>query len=160
MPNQPVHAQAAVTDRTHPCPGCLGSKFIVGSNPPLPCFVCGGRGWLPRKRGPWPVESLEHEMKCLRCSACCVLKVLIGGQVFYTKYKCVFLDKNLGLCKIYNRRYELGPNCVPMAEALKLGIMPAGCAYVQDLRGYRAPTEVASLAQLEKAAEREAQKRS
>lgn len=155
MPNQRVHPQAGMTPATHTCPMCWGSGVITNPGPPTPCFMCGERGYLPRLQKPWPVETLEQELKCRRCGECCYIKITLAGKVFYTRYRCPFLDVATRLCKVYNRRYILGPNCVPADVGVKMGIMPVTCAYIKDVAGYQGPVQVASLDDIENAVERE-----
>ncbi|MGC8657983.1 MAG: YkgJ family cysteine cluster protein [Desulfomonilaceae bacterium] len=76
----------------------------------------------------------EWESICRKCGRCCYEKIDIGGgRIIYTKEPCVYLDTVTRMCKIYDRRHEIEPDCIKLNEDFIRTIdwMPPGCAYVQ-----------------------------
>ncbi|MEW6351981.1 MAG: YkgJ family cysteine cluster protein [Thermodesulfobacteriota bacterium] len=81
----------------------------------------------------------EWESICTKCGRCCYEKVdLGGGEIVYTDEPCVHLDTETNLCKVYDRRHEVEPDCISLTEELvrSLGWLPEGCAYVEHV-GFR-----------------------
>jgi len=76
---------------------------------------------------------------CERCGRCCYAKLLLGGEVVYTPFPCPYLDETTRLCTVYERRHEVNPHCLTVAEGIRLGVFPADCPYVRDLPDYVAP---------------------
>lgn len=93
---------------------------------------------------------------CLGCGQCCCEKVparlikkkarRIPGVVsvnnkFYIDYSrpCSFLDIETGDCLVYNQRFKVCKNCVPMTifHALFADYLPDDCAYVRKFRFWR-----------------------
>jgi len=81
----------------------------------------------------------DHEAKCRRCGRCCYKKVLYNGKMFYTPFPCQHLDEKTRLCTVYEHRYRLNPDCLPVEEGLKLGVFPADCPYARTVPNYKAP---------------------
>jgi len=80
-----------------------------------------------------------HEAKCKRCGRCCYKKVLYKGRMLYTPFPCQHLDEKTRLCRVYARRHQVNPDCLPVAEGLHLGVFPADCPYAQGVPNYKAP---------------------
>lgn len=85
--------------------------------------------------------SEERESLCRRCGRCCAKKVVLGGRVIYTPFYCEHLDPEKRLCRVYARRHEVNPQCLPLDRAIARGVLPADCPYVEGLAGYVAPVE-------------------
>jgi len=77
--------------------------------------------------------------RCERCGRCCCKKMVIDDEVIYTPHFCEHYDPESRLCRIYDRRHELNPNCLTVEEGAALGVFPADCPYVRDRPGYRPP---------------------
>ena len=86
-------------------------------------------------------NTAEREAVCKKCGNCCRKKTQIGKKVIYLPYWCQYLDTTTRLCRVYSRRHEVHPGCKTIDEAIKMGILPADCAYVQGLKDYKAPVE-------------------
>jgi uncharacterized cysteine cluster protein YcgN (CxxCxxCC family) len=79
------------------------------------------------------LNSSEWEEICERCGRCCYEKYNYRGKIFYTNIPCQYLDTETNLCRIYNRRTELNPDCVKLTpELVKAGILPEDCPYVRN----------------------------
>ncbi|MCA1961839.1 MAG: YkgJ family cysteine cluster protein [Desulfomonile sp.] len=79
----------------------------------------------------------EWEAICDKCGKCCYEKVDLGcGEIRYTDEPCQHLDTRTGLCKIYENRHEIEPDCISLTEELvrTLHWLPEGCAYVRYIR--------------------------
>ena len=83
--------------------------------------------------------SQAHEAKCLRCGRCCYAKLLVEDRIIYVDVPCRHLDVETNLCRVYERRHELNPDCLDVEAGTKRGVFPADCPYVRDVPGYRAP---------------------
>jgi uncharacterized cysteine cluster protein YcgN (CxxCxxCC family) len=59
-----------------------------------------------------------------------------GGIIHYTDEPCVHLDTETNLCKVYERRGEVEPDCITLTEHLvrTLHWLPEECAYVEHVR--------------------------
>lgn len=91
---------------------------------------------------------------CLRCTICCYYKILKDdGSVVYTDRPCEYLDRDTGLCMAYEFRTEAKADCVEIsAEVITLGVLPSGCPYVGEARGYRGPRLTPNLERMAKRA--------
>ena len=78
---------------------------------------------------------------CRRCGRCCAVKIVVEGHVIYTKDYCKHFDRATRLCTVYQRRHEVNPDCTNMADAVRMGVLPADCPYVADVPDYIAPIE-------------------
>lgn len=79
----------------------------------------------------------DWEAICTKCGKCCYEKVDLGaGEIRYTDEPCQYLDLETNLCKIYNERHELEPDCISLTEELvrTLGWLPEDCAYLEYVR--------------------------
>jgi len=82
-------------------------------------------------------KDQDWEEICDRCGKCCYEKVDLGaGHVVYTDEPCSHLDTTTNLCKVYDRRHELVPDCISLTEKLvrSLHWLPPDCAYVRYVR--------------------------
>ncbi len=104
-------------------------------------------------------EALQaHEARCLRCGRCCYAKLLVEDRIIYTDIPCRYMDVETNLCRVYERRHEVNPDCLGVEAGTKRGVFPADCPYVKDIPGYRAPildVGRSELAELLEAAEAE-----
>ncbi|MCL5124438.1 MAG: hypothetical protein M1511_08080 [Deltaproteobacteria bacterium] len=78
----------------------------------------------------------EWENICRKCGKCCYEKIdLGGGQIVYTEEPCVYLDTITRMCKIYDKRHEIEPDCIKLTEDFirRINWMPPGCAYIEYL---------------------------
>jgi len=79
----------------------------------------------------------EWEAICDKCGKCCYEKVDLGcGEIRYTDEPCEHLDTKTGLCRIYDNRHELEPDCISLTEELVRALhwLPEECAYVRFIR--------------------------
>lgn len=73
---------------------------------------------------------------CRQCGRCCFEKIENErGTIFYTQTACRYLDVITRQCKIFDRRFEINPECVKLTPELvpTLRWLPTDC-------GYRQPT--------------------
>jgi uncharacterized cysteine cluster protein YcgN (CxxCxxCC family) len=86
---------------------------------------------IRRRRERW--ESL-----CDHCGLCCYHRSRVNGGGVFINYDrpCRFLDAETGLCTVYERRFELNPDCrkVTILHAKFDRLMPPTCAYVRAYR--------------------------
>ncbi len=59
--------------------------------------------------------------------------------MFYTPFACEHLDEKTRLCRIYQRRHQVNPQCLSVPDGLKLGVFPGDCPYAQNMPNYKAP---------------------
>jgi uncharacterized cysteine cluster protein YcgN (CxxCxxCC family) len=79
----------------------------------------------------------EWEAVCKKCGRCCYEKVDVGGgRVRYLDEPCEYLDTETNLCKVYDRRHEVVPDCISLTEELvrALSWLPEECAYREYVR--------------------------
>jgi Uncharacterized conserved protein len=81
----------------------------------------------------------DKEALCRNCGLCCHEKIRIGDIVLITDIPCPHLDLETKLCRIYDRRAEIEPRCLPAEAAVAIGAQPGGCPYVRDTPYYRNP---------------------
>lgn len=86
--------------------------------------------------------SDPREELCRKCGRCCRVKLIVEDEVFVLGEVCPHLDPETKLCKVYERRYEVNPDCADMKTAVGARVFPADCPYVADIPDYRAPIEV------------------
>lgn len=79
------------------------------------------------------------ESVCRKCGRCCYAKLIVDGEVVYTPFPCKYLDLETNLCKVYERRHEVNPECLTVEQGIEMGIFPADCPYVKDIPGYKPP---------------------
>ncbi len=82
-----------------------------------------------------------REATCRRCGRCCHQKLNVDGRIFYLDTACPHLDPESRLCRVYERRFEVNPDCLAVEEGVRRGVFPADCPYVAGLPGYRPPME-------------------
>lgn len=78
-------------------------------------------------------EAAWEEL-CDRCGVCCFEKFEDDrGNILFTRTPCRYLDVVTRLCKIYDRRFEINPECVKLSPDLieKLHWLHEGCAYMK-----------------------------
>ena len=73
---------------------------------------------------------------CLKCGRCCMGKVEIESRIYYTLEYCEHFNPVTRLCKIYQSRFEVCPECITIEEAIRLHALPNDCPYVKDLKDY------------------------
>ncbi len=89
--------------------------------------------------GPGP-DPLDEDL-CERCGRCCCRKFVLGERVYYTPFFCAQLDTKTRLCRVYNYRRKVNPECIPVEVGLKRRVFPLDCPYVAGLEDYRPPVE-------------------
>lgn len=84
----------------------------------------------------------EWELVCDGCGKCCLNKLEIKGKIKFTSAVCRFLDCKSCLCKIYEHRFEVVPDCRDIDLAAvreKPRWLPKTCAYWLLDNGYDLP---------------------
>ena len=74
------------------------------------------------------------EALCDRCGLCCFEKIEDDyGNIFFTRTPCRYLDIVSRLCKIYDRRFEINPDCVKLSPDLigSLSWLHDQCGYIK-----------------------------
>ncbi len=75
----------------------------------------------------------EWESICKKCGACCFEKIEDeNGTIFFTRTPCKYLDVVTRNCKIYDRRFEIYPECIKLTEDLVRELH-----WLDDKCGYR-----------------------
>ncbi|HXE95375.1 MAG TPA: YkgJ family cysteine cluster protein [Dongiaceae bacterium] len=77
-------------------------------------------------------EDPDWDSRCLQCGRCCFEKIEDErGTIFYTQTACRFLDVSSRECKIFERRFEINPDCVKLTPDLvkTLRWLPRDCGY-------------------------------
>ena len=81
----------------------------------------------------------QWEALCKRCALCCAHKIQDAdtGKVYYLKKKCRLLDPETRLCRHYEERERLMPDCVKLTpeNVRQFDWLPATCAYRQLATG-------------------------
>jgi hypothetical protein len=73
------------------------------------------------------------EAICRQCGLCCFEKIEDdNGAIFFTATPCRHLDVVSRECRIYDRRFEINPECVKLTEELVREL-----AWLHDSCGYR-----------------------
>ena len=76
------------------------------------------------------------EELCHHCGRCCFEKIEDqDGAIFYTSIPCRYLDVVSRDCSIYDRRFQINPDCIKLTEELvpELRWLHDGCGYRQEL---------------------------
>jgi uncharacterized protein len=84
---------------------------------------------MEKTEGNW--ESL-----CRKCGLCCFEKIEMGGgAIFYTSTPCRYLDVVSRECTIYERRFEIYPECVKLTPELvrELRWLHPSCGYKEAM---------------------------
>jgi uncharacterized cysteine cluster protein YcgN (CxxCxxCC family) len=76
---------------------------------------------------------------CRKCGRCCYAKLRVRDEMVYTTVPCPHLDEETKLCRAYERRFEVNPDCLSVEEGIRLGVFPADCPYVACVEGYNPP---------------------
>ncbi|NVN99939.1 MAG: hypothetical protein HXX17_11495 [Geobacteraceae bacterium] len=74
------------------------------------------------------------ESKCNQCGFCCFEKYENdNGTIFYSQTPCRYLDIVTRECKVYNRRFEINPDCIQLTPELvsSLKWLHPQCGYKQ-----------------------------
>jgi uncharacterized cysteine cluster protein YcgN (CxxCxxCC family) len=76
------------------------------------------------------------ESLCEQCGLCCFEKIEDeSGTIFFTSTPCRYLDVVTRECKIYERRFEICPECIELNEELvrELNWLHDDCGYRKAL---------------------------
>ncbi len=77
---------------------------------------------------------LNWEAICDRCGRCCYEKYAYRDKVFYSNTPCQYLDTGTRLCRVYQRRSELQPDCARLTpDLVRSGVLPVDCPYVKNI---------------------------
>jgi len=96
---------------------------------------------MAQQRKPAKTERNTDPDLCRRCGRCCYAKIVVDSEIVYTPYPCRYLDRQTRLCTVYDRRFEVNPDCLSVEQGIRLRVFPADCPYVQGLKNYRPPRE-------------------
>ncbi|HTP64661.1 MAG TPA: YcgN family cysteine cluster protein [Geobacteraceae bacterium] len=78
----------------------------------------------------------EWEAICKKCGLCCFEKIeQENGAIFFTQTPCRYLDIVTRKCKIYDRRFDINPECVKLTPELvkRINWLHDGCGYRKKL---------------------------
>jgi hypothetical protein len=81
-------------------------------------------------------DNANWETICRQCGLCCFEKIEDDdGTIFYTATPCRYLDVVSRECNIYERRFEINPECIKLTEKLvrELRWLHDDCGYRQAL---------------------------
>lgn len=76
------------------------------------------------------------EALCEQCGLCCFEKIENeNGTIFFTRTPCRYLDIVTRQCKIYDRRFDINPECVKLTpESVRnLPWLHDKCGYIKAL---------------------------
>lgn len=79
------------------------------------------------------ISEDEWEKQCRGCGECCFEKIEDQqGTIFYLMTACRYLDLETRLCRIYENRFTINPECVKLTPELvpTLRWLPRNCGYV------------------------------
>ena len=88
------------------------------------------------------ISEQAWEELCDRCGVCCFEKIEDeNGNIFFTQTPCRYLDVETRLCKIYERRFEINPECVKLSPDMieTLPWLHDRCAHMKKF-GLKGPT--------------------
>ena len=88
------------------------------------------------------LSKAEWELLCDGCGKCCLNKIEIKGKIKFTNTRCRFLNCDNCLCRIYDHRFEVVPDCRDITlEAVRERPrwLPKTCAYWLLDNGYDLP---------------------
>lgn len=77
-------------------------------------------------------KEQSWEVLCRHCGLCCFEKLEDDdGTVFFTSTPCRYLDIISRECRIYERRFEINPQCLKLTPELvkKLNWLHDECGY-------------------------------
>jgi hypothetical protein len=84
------------------------------------------------------INKDRWETLCLQCGLCCFEKIEDDtGTIFFTGTPCRYLDVVTRCCKVYERRFEINPDCVKLTPELVREIR-----WLHDDCGYRRAMEL------------------
>jgi hypothetical protein len=96
------------------------------------------------------VEPKPESNRCERCGRCCCAKLVTAdGEIVFLPVFCEHYDPETRLCTVYERRFEVNPQCLTVEEGIAAGVFPADCPFVRDLPDYRPPREQCTEEELE-----------
>jgi hypothetical protein len=81
-------------------------------------------------------DESSWEAICACCGLCCFEKIEDeSGTIFFTATPCRYLDVVSRRCRIYERRFDINPDCVKLTEELvrDLAWLHDDCAYRRAL---------------------------
>ena len=79
------------------------------------------------------IEGNKWEDLCHQCGRCCFEKFEDDhGTVFFTATPCRYLDVVSRQCKVYDRRFEINPDCIGLTPELVKSLN-----WLHDKCGYR-----------------------
>ena len=81
-------------------------------------------------------DEQKWEESCEQCGLCCFEKIEDDyGRILFTRTPCRYLDVVTRRCKVYERRFEINPECVKLTPELVKGVkwLHRGCGYVKAL---------------------------
>lgn len=78
-------------------------------------------------------EDTLWEKLCHQCGRCCFEKYEDDdGTIFFTATPCRYLDVVSRRCKVYERRFEINPDCIALTPQLVRSLN-----WLHDRCGYR-----------------------
>ena len=85
-------------------------------------------------KNPWDnLSEQQWEALCDRCGKCCLITLqdIDSEEIYHTNILCRYYDIENKLCKVYDKRCQLVPNCLKLNKnnVNKLPCMPKTCAY-------------------------------
>jgi len=80
-----------------------------------------------------------HEALCKRCGRCCYHKLIVGEVIIAMDDACQYLDTSTKVCSIYDKRFEMNPRCLSVAQGIRKRVFPNDCPYVAHLKHYQGP---------------------
>lgn len=85
-------------------------------------------------KNPWDnLSEQQWEALCDRCGKCCLITLqdIDSEEIYHTNILCRYYDIENKLCKVYDKRCQLVPNCLKLnkSNVNKLPFMPKTCAY-------------------------------
>lgn len=82
------------------------------------------------------------ESLCLQCGLCCFENIEDDtGAIFFTGTPCRYLDVVTRCCKVYERRFEINPDCIKLTPELvrELNWLHDDCGYRRAMELTRRP---------------------
>lgn len=64
-------------------------------------------------------------------------KVRFSDCVMAVESSCEHFDKRTNLCKVYERRFEMNPECLTVKQAIEQRVLPDDCPYVKNVKPYK-----------------------
>ncbi|NLC69834.1 MAG: YcgN family cysteine cluster protein [Desulfuromonadaceae bacterium] len=86
-----------------------------------------------KKRNLCLLNEGEWESLCDNCGFCCLYRVLYDDteEVYLTRVMCSCYDLKAGKCSVYEKRFEVNPDCTRITAENIAGLtwLPPHCAY-------------------------------